>query len=241
VRSSFAEQVALRSNAVTIVGLVILVIFAWIYLLSGAGMPAMPGMAPSPGLGALAFMWWVMMVAMMIPAASPTVLLFSHVHRSSGPGTEPPTAAFLAGYLVCWLGFALIAAGLQSSLISPVSMAIDSREATAILLIAAGLYQLSPFKDACLGKCRSPAQFLTRHYRPGQFGAFRLGILHGAYCVGCCWLLMALLFIGGVMNLVWVAGLATLVAAEKLLPRGQWLAKFAGVILLLWGAVSLLN
>ena len=145
-------------------------------------------------------MWWVMMIGMMIPAASPTILLYAHVHRhSNGAKSAPPTAAFLAGYLACWLGFALIAAGLQVSLIPPISMALASRFAAAGLLIAAGLYQLSPLKDACLSRCRSPALFLSRHYRPGPSGAFRVGVLHGAYCVGCCWLLMALLFVGGVM------------------------------------------
>jgi len=111
---------------------------------------------------------------------------------------------------------------------------------SAAVMIAAGLYQLSPFKNACLGRCRSPAQFLSRHYRPGAAGALRLGLLHGAYCVGCCWLLMALLFVGGVMNLLWVAGLTLLVAAEKLLPRGTLIAHVAGVAMIGWGVGRLL-
>ena len=194
-------------------------------------------MAASPSFATVAIMWWVMMVAMMIPAASPTILLYAHVHRhSNGPESAPPTAAFLAGYLACWLGFALIAAGLQIWLIPPMSMAFASRSAAAGLLIAAGFYQLSPLKDACLSRCRSPALFLSRHYRPGPSGAFRVGVLHGAYCVGCCWLLMALLFVGGVMNLVWIAGLTLLVAGEKLLPGGLWLARIAGIAMIVWGA-----
>ena len=226
-------------------GLAVLALIAWAYLLSGAGMPGMPGMPgmeASPGFAAIAVMWFVMMVAMMIPAASPTILLYAQVHRhSNGLESRPPTAAFLAGYLACWLGFALVAAGLQSWLISPGSMALAGRHAAAGLLVAAGVYQLTPLKDACLGRCRSPALFLSRHYRPGRLGAFRLGMLHGAHCVGCCWLLMALLFVGGVMNLIWIAGLTLLVAAEKLLPGGHWIARISGIALIAWGAALILG
>ena len=221
----------------TIAGLALLVGLAWAYLLSGAGMPAMTDMGAPPGFAMVAAMWWVMMIAMMTPAAAPTILLYAHVHRHSNRAeSAPPTAAFLAGYLLCWGGFAIVAAGLQSWLVHPVSMAIGSSDASGALLIAAGLYQLTPFKEACLSRCRSPASFLSRHYEPGPSGAFRLGFLHGAYCVGCCWLLMALLFVGGVMNLVWVAGLTLLVAGEKLIPRGQWLARIAGIAMIAWGA-----
>ena len=111
----------------------------------------------------------------------------------------------------------------------------------AALLIAAGFYQLSPFKNACLGQCRSPAQFLVAHYRPGVSGALQLGLLHGAYCVGCCWLLMALLFVGGVMTLAWVAGLAVLVALEKLTRHGEWIARIAGVAMIGGGLAHLLS
>jgi predicted metal-binding membrane protein len=203
-------------------------------------MPAMPGMAANPGFAATAIMWSVMMFAMMIPSAAPTILLYAQVHRhADGLETSPPTAAFLAGYLACWLAFSVVAAGLQSSLLSSAAMGVVGRDAAGALFVASGLYELSPLKNACLSRCRSPASFLSRHYRPGPSGAFRLGLLHGAYCVGCCWLLMALLFAGGVMNLAWVAGLTLLVAAEKLLPGGQWLARLAGVGMILWGAVLL--
>lgn len=209
---------------------------AWAYLLRGGGMST-PMMAASPPFATVVAMWWVMMVAMMIPAAAPTVLLFAQVHRRSiGPEPAPPTAAFLTGYLACWLGFAVLAAGLQTWLVSPMSMAIANRDAAGALLVAAGIYQVTPFKDACLTHCRSPAQFLSSHYKPGSSGAFQVGMLHGSYCVGCCWLLMALLFVGGVMNLLWVASLTLLVAAEKLIPGGLWLARIAGIAMILWGA-----
>lgn len=194
----------------------------------------MDGMA-SPGWPLVAAMWSAMMVAMMLPSAAPAILLYARVHRHAVGASAPPTMAFLAGYLACWIGFAMLAAALQLAFASPMSMALESRLVSAALLSAAGLYQLSPFKDACLSRCRSPAEFITRHYRPGASGAARLGLLHGAYCVGCCWLLMALLFIGGAMNLLWIAGLTLLVAAEKLLPFGQWIARIAGVVLIAWG------
>ena len=229
---------------VTLGGLVLLSLLAWLYLLSGAGMEpmggmdGMPGMAAQPGWPIVAAMWAVMMVAMMVPSAAPAILLYGAVHRRSSTGT-PPTLAFLTGYLACWALFALLAAALQLAIAAPMSMAVESRMAAAALLIAAGLYQLSPLKDACLGRCRSPAQFLARHYRPGIAGAFRLGLVHGAYCVGCCWLLMALLFVGGVMNLLWIAGLTVLVAAEKLLPKGNWIARIAGAAMIAWGLALL--
>lgn len=238
-----AERIALRGRTVTLAGLAALSLIAWLYLLSGAGMEpmvGMAGMAMSPGFALVAVMWWAMMVAMMVPSAAPAILLYARVHRHSNE-SAPPTAAFLAGYLACWLGFSLIAAWLQVAVTPPISMALDNRSASGALLIAAGLYQLSPLKDACLGRCRSPAQFLTSHYRPGAAGAARLGLLHGAYCVGCCWLLMALLFVGGVMNLAWIAALTLLVAAEKLLPGGAWIARIAGIALVIWGAVLIAN
>ena len=231
------EWIAVRSRTVTLSGLFMLSLLAWIYLLSGAGMEPMEGMAGmAPGWPLVAAMWSAMMIAMMVPSAAPVILLYATVHRRS-QDSPPATAAFLAGYLACWLGFSLLAAWLQVAATSPMSMALGSQIVSGTLLIAAGLYELSPLKDACLGRCRSPAQFLARHYRPGPTGAVRLGLLHGAYCLGCCWLLMALLFVVGVMNIAWVAALTLLVAAEKLLPGGQWIARIAGAGLIAWGAL----
>lgn len=239
---TIAERIALHSRAVTSASLAVLVALAWAYLLAGAGMGSMSGMegmTPAPAWHLVLAMWAVMMVAMMLPSAAPVILLYGTVQRGSS-GVKPPTLAFLIGYLACWTAFALLAATLQLAIAAPVSMAVESRAASAAVLIAAGLYQLSPLKDACLGRCRSPAQFLSRHYHSGVLGALRLGLLHGAYCVGCCWMLMALLFVGGVMNLAWVAVLTLLVAAEKLLPGGQWIARAAGVAMIGWGAYLLI-
>ncbi len=207
----------------------------------------MPGMtAMAAGWPTIATMWAAMMIAMMLPSAAPVILLYGKVQRTSAGGNVGAlTLAFLAGYLACWTAFAALAALLQlelqrGALASSMSMALTRGQAAAGLLVAAGVYQLTPLKDACLGRCRSPAQFLSRHYRPGVTGAARLGLLHGAHCVGCCWLLMALLFVGGVMNLLWIAGLTLLVAAEKLLAKGRALARIAGAAMIAWGAAILL-
>ena len=239
--STPAEGIARRARLVTLAGLAVLALLAWLYLLSGAGMQpmaGMEGMATPPGWPLVATMWAVMMVAMMLPSAAPAVLLYGTVHRRSSAGA-PPTFAFLAGYLACWTAFAMLAAALQLAIASPMTMMVEGRAPAAWFLIAAGLYQLTPLKDACLGRCRSPAQFLSRHYRPGMAGAFRLGLLHGAFCVGCCWLLMALLFVGGVMNLLWVVALTLIVAAEKLVPHGPFLGRAAGAALVAWGLIRI--
>lgn len=225
-------------------------------------MAAMPGMMPGmamddmmmDGAGAwttarfaLTFsMWWTMMVAMMLPSAAPTILLYARATRHWDARVRPASASFLGGYLIAWGAFALGATTLQlllenASLIEPMMMASQSRWLTAAILIAAGLYQLGPIKDACLRQCRSPAQFLSRHHRPGQIGALRMGLRHGTYCIGCCGVLMALLFVGGIMNLAWIALLTLVVAAEKLLPHGRAFALAAGWACILWGAVTLLG
>ena len=197
----------------------------------------MPGMRPP--LTALVLMWWLMMVAMMLPSAAPAILLYARVRQQRrSQSAVPDTGAFLAGYLLAWLLFSIVAAAAQALLAGP-SMALDNRFAQGAVLIAAGIYQLSPLKHACLRQCQSAAQFMSRYWRPGVAGAVRLGALHGAYCVGCCWMLMALLFVGGVMNFAWIAGLTLLVGAEKLLPRGEWFARVAGVALIAWGLLKL--
>jgi predicted metal-binding membrane protein len=157
-----------------------------------------------------------------------------------------PTAAFAGGYLMVWLGFSLLAAALQwalerSGLVSAMMLASTSAGVSAAILTLAGLYQLSPLKHVCLRHCRAPAEFLSSHWRPGAFGALRMGLEHGAFCVGCCWLLMALLLVGGIMNVLWIAALAILVLLEKVAPHGAWLSRATGVVLLAWGATTLVT
>lgn len=221
-----------------------------------AEMPAM-GMLTmpanwTPGYAALVFsMWWLMMVAMMLPSAAPTILLYSTLQqKSAGAVSAAPLATvFLTGYLVVWAGFGFAATGLQWSLelrglVSPARMALTSGLIGGCVLLAAALYQLSPLKRVCLEHCRSPIQFLVERRRAGLAGAFRMGLEHGAFCVGCCWFLMALLFVGGIMNLYWIAGLAILVALEKLAPIGRQIAKASSIVLgiaglwMLWQAVA---
>jgi predicted metal-binding membrane protein len=221
-------------------GVALLAALAWWFVVDGAGVAGPMSMAEPPPFPALVLMWWVMMVAMMLPSATPAILLYARVREMrNGDARISETWVFLAGYAAVWLLFSLAAAGLQY-LVTGASMALDDPLAEAVVLIAAGLYQLSPLKSACLGQCRAPVQFISRHWRPGAAGAVRLGVLHGAYCVGCCWMLMALLFVGGVMNLWWVVALTLLVAIEKLVNGGQWLARATGVALIAWGLALLL-
>ncbi len=193
----------------------------------------------NPPLAALVVMWWLMMVAMMLPSAAPAVLLYSRVRKiRGGDQAIAQTWVFLGGYLLVWLLFSVAAAMAQSLLTGP-SMALDSRLAQGAVLLAAGLYQLSPLKSSCVRQCRSPAEFLTRHWRSGWSGAVRLGVRHGIYCLGCCWMLMALLFVGGVMNLLWVVALTLVVAIEKLVPRGDLIGRAAGLALIACGVIKI--
>ena len=170
--------------------------------------------------------WALMMTAMMLPSALPLVLAYQRMDRRG-------TGALLlgSGYLVAWVGVGLAAYGLDLALPEPSALAIG-----AVLLLA-GVYQLSPAKDACLRRCRSPFDFLVTRWRRGRLGALRLGTEHGAYCIGCCWALMAVLVVVASMELVWVAVIALAVAAEKLLPRGPVLARLGGLTLAVAGVV----
>lgn len=207
-------------------------------------------MAPtSAPWGAMEFalvfvMWAVMMIGMMVPSAAPMILMYARVGRQGKVDGKPLVATgwFAAGYLLAWIGFSL-AATLAQWIVERAAL-LDSRMASAsnvlggIVLIAAGVYQWSPLKDVCLAQCQSPLGFLMRHggFRADLPGCLLLGLRHGAYCVGCCWVLMALLFVGGVMNVLWIALLALLVLLEKLIPFGAWIARAAGVICLAAGA-----
>jgi predicted metal-binding membrane protein len=217
--------------------------------------PAMSGMDmpmthwDRAGFALTLAMWWIMMIAMMTPGAAPAILLYAGarkhaIARGDAADSIASSGLFAGGYLLVWLLFSACATTLQwalvrAGLLSAQMMASQSRWLSAALLLAAGAYQLAPFKNACLTQCRSPAAFIARHARPGTLGALRLGVLHGAWCVGCCGLLMALLFVGGVMNVVWIVALAVLVMAEKLLPGGRLAGQLAGGLLLAWGVATL--
>lgn len=188
-------------------------------------------------------MWAVMMVAMMTPAASPMVLLYALVGRKARRDGKAfaATGWFFAGYLLVWIAFSLVATISQWLLatlaaLTPM-MAIESSSLGGIVLIIAGLYQWTPLKDACLRQCQTPIAFLSSHggFRSDPSGALWLGIRHGAYCLGCCWALMTLLFVGGVMNIAWIGGIAILVLFEKMLPSGRLISRISGAIMLAGG------
>jgi predicted metal-binding membrane protein len=210
---------------------------------------AMAAMAPTawtPGYAVLMlFMWWTMMMAMMLPSATPMILLFATVNRKQREKGAPyvPTGIFTSGYALVWGAFSLLAVtaqwGLERSGLLSSMMASTNVMLGAGLLIAAGIYQLTPLKHACLRHCRSPIFFITHHWRPGDLGALRMGVEHGAFCTGCCWFLMALLFYGGIMNLYWIVGLAVFVLLEKTIPAGHWLGGLTGLLLIAWGATLL--
>ena len=223
---------------------------AWIYLIvmaqsMGSDPMAMLGLRSwdVANFGMMFAMWAIMMVGMMLPSASPTTLIYAAVARKASREGTPvaPTAAFVTGYLAMWTLFSLAATLAQwalewTALLSPM-MVSTSPVLGAGLLVAAGVYQLTPFKDACLEHCRSPAHFIAEHWRPGTAGAFRMGIEHGAYCLGCCWILMCLLFFGGVMNLLWIAAITAFVLLEKVLPFGAGGGRLAGIGMILAGAI----
>lgn len=191
----------------------------------------------------LFLMWWTMMMAMMLPSAAPAIIGFGTISRKMPGHGALALPAFAAGYAALWTAFSLAAVLLQLGFAKAVPltgmMAMTSRVLGGALLIGAGLYQFSPLKQACLRNCQPPFFWLARHWRKGVGGAFRMGLAHGATCLGCCWMLMLLLFYGGVMELNWIIGLALYVAIEKFMPAGSRLSWLTGAALIAWGAVVL--
>jgi predicted metal-binding membrane protein len=188
-------------------------------------------------------MWSIMMAAMMLPAAAPLLLLLARIHHARHSRFRAAFATGVAGlgYLAAWTGFSLLATLAQWGLLEArlVSPMMDSTSSllSGALLTAAGAYQFTPLKHACLGRCRSPLSVLLNEWREGYLGAFRMGLSQGAYCTGCCWLLMTLLFAFGVMNLIWIAALSLLVLLEKIVPQPRLFAHATGAILLVWGVL----
>ena len=255
---STLESLLRQDRVVVLASLAGVIAIAWVYLLLGAGIEMdemdMGGgqvmvMAPPWTLGyaALIFvMWSIMMVAMMLPSAAPTILLVSGLERNRGIGHGVPTAGlFTFGYVLVWVGFSIAATLLQWSLdrvgwLSE-AMAATSTTVAGSALIAAGIYQWTPLKRQCLKHCRSPLAFLLQHWRKGAWGAVTNGVRHGIFCLGCCWMLMLMLFVGGLMNLLWIGGLAVVVLVEKTIPWGGRMSQIIGAALVAWGAVALLG
>jgi predicted metal-binding membrane protein len=250
------ERVLLLGVLALVVGL------SWAYLVwmaadmaaaSGATLAhcaAMPGMRSSSAAYQLWLfvMWAVRAVAMMLPTALPLILLFGRFwavrHPTAGAGG--PTARLVLGYLAAWFAFGAVAAVLQlgleqADLVTPVMGELRSEAVGGATLVGAGLFQLTPLKTACLTRCRSPLMFLMTRWRSGRGGAFLMGLDHGLYCLGCCWALMLVMFVAGVMNLLWMAALTVLMALEKIVRRGELLARGAGAALVVAGVWLLLG
>jgi predicted metal-binding membrane protein len=215
------------------------------------GAAVAPGFRPwAPADFAFVFvMWAVMMVGMMTPSVAPMVLLYAGVGRKARASGRPiaSTGWFFVGYLLVWIAFSIAATGAQwllarAALLSPM-MATTSAVLGSLVLIVAGLYQWTPMKEVCLRQCQAPIAFLMSHggFRSDPRGALRLGAEHGAYCLGCCWALMALLFVGGVMNVLWIAGIAILILLEKTMPTGRLIPRISGALVAVTGVWLLLG
>ncbi len=248
------EQILKRDKIIVLSGLFIVVALCWGYLahlVADMGISKMPmenrmSVLQVHPWSALDFwlmfvMWAVMMVGMMLPSATPMILFFSAFNRKLRDQGHPfvRTSVFVSGYLILWCVFGLTAVLLQwqldqAALLSPM-MVSTSPMLGGMILIAAGVFQWTPLKHVCLKHCRSPLQFITSSWRKGTSGALIMGLEHGTYCLGCCWILMLLLFFGGVMNLMWIGALSIFVLLEKVLPAGVAFGRISGILLVITG------
>ena len=249
------EAVLRRDRLVVIAGVVAVAALAWAYLVylaqdnDGMGMSMTMAQLNSwsaADFGLMFLMWAVMMTGMMVPTAAPMILLFATVNRRRQEQDRPyvSTVIFLSGYLLVWCGFAAVAtlgnwALHVNDLLDKMMGGSTSDYLGGGLLLAAGVFQWSRLKYACLTQCRSPLSFLMTDWQEGSGGALKMGLKHGTYCAGCCWVLMALLFVLGVMNLLWIAALAGFVLLEKVVPQGQKVSRGTGVLLVVWGALMI--
>ena len=269
------ESLVQRDKIITIIAIAILVASTFIYTVLGVGMNmsaiemtpgldkslmSMPNMSTIKSMAMkpaiwnfnysvlMFFMWWTMMIAMMLPSASPMILLYTALIRRTKKTKSiiRQVTSFICGYLLAWAAFSLFAAALQSQLelrdwMSPMMMEATNIYLAAGILIAAGVYQLTPLKTVCLEKCRQPASFLANYKNTWVNSPLRIGLVHGFYCVGCCWFLMGLLFFGGIMNLYWIVGLIIFVAIEKLHEKGIIFGKILGGGAIVSGIAFLIN
>ena len=273
--STAVESFIQRDKVITIIAIAILVMATFTYTVLGVGMN-MSAIQMTPGLGQsqmsmpnmsamkkmaatpaawtfnysvlMFLMWGTMMIAMMLPSASPMILLYTALIRRTKKAKSiiRQVTSFICGYLLAWAAFSLFAAALQSQLelrdwMSPMMMEATNIYLAAGILIAAGVYQLTPLKTVCLEKCRQPASFLANYKNTWVNSPLRIGLVHGFYCVGCCWFLMGLLFFGGIMNLYWIVGLIIFVAVEKLHEKGIIFGKILGGVAIVSGVAFLIN
>ncbi|MEC7734352.1 MAG: DUF2182 domain-containing protein [Chloroflexota bacterium] len=241
-----------RDRIIVVIGLGVLTVVAWLYLINlpedmdnTMGMSAaMPGVMPWHRADWISMfvMWGIMMMGMMLPTASPMILMFSTVNRQKKERGQSyaETGIFVSGYALIWILFSVGATVLNwllhtNSLLSGMMGESTSNILGGVLLISAGIFQWTPIKKACLNKCRTPMGFLMTNWKDGRAGALRMGLEHGMFCLGCCWLIMALLFVLGVMNLIWIAALTVFVLIEKIAPKGDWISRIAGIGFVIWG------
>ena len=259
IRSNSLQYVLKRDRIIIICGLFFITLLSWVYIIylynqmvymdMSALFFAMP-MTPewtAIDFILLFFMWLVMMIAMMTPSVAPLILIFAMVNRQRRQQDRPfvSTAYLMTGYFLVWAAFSLAATCLQwllqqISLLNP-EMKTTSRILGGIILIAAGIFQFTRLKQTCLKYCRTPLDFIHRHWKEGNQGALRMGIENGFYCLGCCWMLMVLLFVAGIMNLLWIALIALFVLVEKILPQMKWIPYVAGVVLIVYGILFLVR
>ena len=258
--SSALEHVLRRDRAIVAAAIIVIAAISWVYTVylseTSMSMSGMQGASDgvmdmgradmrswrAADFGLMYVMWAVMMVAMMAPSAAPMLLMFATLNRKRREREAPyvSTGVFLAGYVIVWAVFSIAATagnwGLhQASLLSSMMGASTSGYLGGVLLLLAGAFQWSRLKNECLTQCRTPMGFLMTSWREGRGGALRMGLDHGAYCLGCCWALMLLLFVLGIMNLLWIAALAAFVLAERVAPKGEWISRISGVLLVAWG------
>ncbi len=248
-----AARLPQRERVVIAAALGAVTALSWLYLyLQMQPMADMADMAPTmfapwtaSDFALNLAIWWVMMPGMMLPSAAPMILTFATVNRRKRDRGQPyvATMVFTSGYLIAWGLFGVFAtladwALERAALISPMTGRLPPILG-AIVVIVAGIYQLTPLKSVCLRHCRSPFDFVLNHWRDGASGALRMGLEHGLYCLGCCWFLMALMFAAGIMSLLWMAVIAVFVLLEKLLPAGTWLARAGGAAMLGFGVYLL--
>jgi predicted metal-binding membrane protein len=249
--STNLPKVPLRDRVAIFTSLGLLTLLCWIYLIDMAVEMNAPGADitcimcvrtwTAREAGIMLMMWIIMMIGMMVPTALPMTLIYAAVaKKAAAQGSNiAPTLIFVLGYVVMWTLFSIAATAAQwgldqFALLSPMMVTTSSLLGAAIL-ISAGVYQLTPLKMSCLRHCRMPMFFISEHWRDGRWGAFRMGLIHGAFCLGCCWALMLLLFFGGVMSLFWIITITLFVLLEKIIPHGIGGAKLAGVLMILFG------
>jgi predicted metal-binding membrane protein len=248
-KSSEMGNLLQREQLLVFSGLALITVLAWVYMLHmawgvvGKGMDINLACLGHWGPGDLAhmfIMWSIMMVAMMVPSASPMIIIFATVNRQRSKMQGPfiPTWLFVLGYLTAWTVYSALATlvqwGLHVAALLTHTLVITSPLLAALLLVAAGVFQWTPFRDACMTQCRSPFGFIMTEWREGRRGALIMGLKHGIYCVGCCWMLMTLCFALGVMNMLWMGALTAFMLLEKITDN-KWISRTAGLILVVWG------